>query len=551
MEKEKKISKGIVIGCLMMVMALTIWVININDTYSTDSSTTPKCKTINGIAYKYVSNATNDQHGCCPVSDTAKIGSLGSGNKCFSNTVNGSCPAGYTLMNDSSGNCIANLGQVEDSACYYCTGGSSVTGSNYLWSSGIPSESCNGGSWQVKSNITSSENCKNTTNSYEVTFSVNVGSLYVNGVFNSRNVISLSKLDYSIYTAKKDKYKFNGWDSSSACSSPKKSGTLTIKEKTTVYACYSIEITPDYYYFLKFDARLDKAFVYENNVNTGSKIYTSDQIKEGTNVNLNKYKAVASGYTFKGWSTSSSCSQTITSYKVTGTKTLYACYDENSSSTDDPKVYKVTFNPNGGTWSDGKTIAKVKVYTSRKYFSDLDLAITKTGYTFKGWKNGKGDVFTVYVDSTDDNSTLTAIWQANSTPGGTVTPGHDTDIGDENNCEYISKDSCEIGYSGYNCVKDSNNCYIKGSKKQTEDNTCTYNTKTSCENAYSGYNCVKDDNNCYIKGSKKNNGSDDSQDPSSNPNTGSIMLYISVLIGLATLGYSIYYANKIKSKEGI
>ena len=112
MEKEKKISKGLVAGCLMMVVALTIWVININDTYSTDSSTTPKCKSLNGIEYKYVSNATNDQYGCCPVSDTAKIGSLGGGNKCFSNTVNGSCPTGYTLMRDSSGNCIADLGQV-------------------------------------------------------------------------------------------------------------------------------------------------------------------------------------------------------------------------------------------------------------------------------------------------------------------------------------------------------------------------------------------------------------------------------------------------------
>ena len=138
----------------MIVVALTIWVININDTYSTDSSTTPKCKTINGIEYKYVSNATNDQYGCCPVSDTAKIGSLGNGNKCFSYNVNGSCPTGYTVYNE--GNCIANLGEIDNSACYYCTG-NSVTGSNYLWSSGTPSVTCNGGSWIPQENITSSD----------------------------------------------------------------------------------------------------------------------------------------------------------------------------------------------------------------------------------------------------------------------------------------------------------------------------------------------------------------------------------------------------------
>ena len=556
MEKENKISKGIVAGCLVIVVALTIWVININDTYSTDSSTTPKCKTINGIEYKYVSNATNDQYGCCPVSDTAKIGSLGSGNKCFSYTVNGSCPAGYTVYNE--GNCIANLGKVDNSACYFCSG-TSVTGSNYMWSESMPTATCNGGSWTKSSTIANESDCKETIKNYEVTFELNGGKLYENGQFKQRNVISLSKLDYSIYTAEytaeKDQIVFHGWDINNSCNSPKKSGTISIKQKTTIYACYSKKIDVEYYYFLKFDARLDNAFVYKNNDNTGSKIYTSDQIKEGTNVNLNKYKAVASGYTFKGWSTSSSCSEIVTSYKVTGTKTLYACYEKTSGSVEEPKVYKVTFDPNGGTWLDGANGIKVKEYTSKKYFADDDVAIKKDGYKFLGWKNEKGDVFNIYVDASDNNSTLKALWQINSSGGTTPTPN--PDIGDESKCEYIYKDSCELAYEGYNCIKDNNNCYIKGTKKDDDNPStgeiCDFESKNACEIVNEGYNCELDSNGCYIKGTKKNTGGSntgsDNNDIIDNPQTGSSLIYIAIIIGIITLGYTIYYTYNLKRNE--
>ena len=310
-----------------------------------------------------------------------------------------------------------------------------------------------------------------------------------------------------------------------------------------------------YYYFLKFDARLDNAFVYKNNDNTGSKIYTSDQIKEGTNVNLNKYKAVASGYTFKGWSTSSSCSEIVTSYKVTGTKTLYACYEKTSGSVEEPKVYKVTFDPNGGTWLDGANGIKVKEYTSKKYFADDDVAIKKDGYKFLGWKNEKGDVFNIYVDASDNNSTLKALWQINSSGGTTPTPN--PDIGDESKCEYIYKDSCELAYEGYNCIKDNNNCYIKGTKKDDDNPStgeiCDFESKNACEIVNEGYNCELDSNGCYIKGTKKNTGGSntgsDNNDIIDNPQTGSSLIYIAIIIGIITLGYTIYYTYNLKRNE--
>ena len=556
MEEENKISKGIVAGCLVIVVALTIWVININDTYSTDSSTTPKCKTINGIEYKYVSNATNDQYGCCPVSDTAKIGSLGNGNKCFSYNVNGSCPTGYTVYNE--GNCIANLGEIDNSACYYCTG-NSVTGSNYLWSSGTPSVTCNGGSWIPQENITSSDRCVTPTQNYEVTFNVAGGKLYLNGELQSRNVFEISELNYALYTATKDDYTFKGWSTSSACTSPKTSGTVNVKSDMTIYACF-VKVIEDYNVVVFLDANNDSGIVYKNGTSTKANKYETT-VKKDNYIDLTKYSAKTSGYTFKGWSLTKSCDALLTKYLINTTHTFYACYnvDETPSSpgtstpgtsTPGTTTYSAKFNPNGGKFSDGTTNTKTIKYTNKKYFTDNDIVVTRNGYKFLGWKNNSGDTFNRYIDKSDNGSTLTAIWKSNSSSGGT-TPSPNPDIGDETKCEFVYKDSCEIVNDGYNCVKDENNCYVKGNKKQ-DDNECTYYNKNSCESAYSGYNCIQDSNGCFIKGSKKNNNSSgsNSSEPESNPNTGNSLLYLSVIIGIVTFGYTVYYTNKIKKKEG-
>lgn len=556
MEKENKISKGIVAGCLVIVVALTVWVININDTYSTGSSTTPKCKSLNGIEYKYVSNATNDQYGCCPVSDTAKIGSLGNGNKCFSYTVNGSCPAGYTVYNE--GNCIANLGEIDNSACYYCTG-NSVTGSNYLWSSGTPSVTCNGGSWIPQENITSSDRCVTPTQNYEVTFNVAGGKLYLNGELQSRNVFKISELNYALYTATKDDYTFKGWSTSSACTSTKDSGTVNVKSNMTVYACF-VKVIEDYNVGVFLDANNDSGIVYKNGTSTKANKYETT-VKKNNYIDLTEYSAKASGYTFKGWSLTKSCDALLTKYLINNTYTFYACYNKDGTpsspgtstpgtSTPGTTTYSAKFNPNGGKFSDGTTNTKTIKYTNKKYFTESDIVVTRNGYKFLGWKNNSGDVFNRYIDKSDNGSTLTAQWQSNNSGGTTTSPN--PDIGDETQCEYIYKDSCEVANDGYNCVKDENNCYVKGDKKQDDNIDCVYYNKNSCESAYSGYNCIQDSNGCFIKGSKKNNNSSgsNSSDPESNPNTGNSLLYLSVIIGIVTFGYTVYYTNKIKKKEG-
>lgn len=561
MEKENKISKGIITGCLAMVLALTIWVININNTYSTDATATPSCKTLNGIKYFYLTNNTSGEHGCCPFSSTMKVAYEAVGNetlKCFSEMENGTCPAGYS-KNGSYGNCIASLGVIGvDEACYYCTG-SSVTGTNYLWSSGTPSATCNGGNWEIQENITSSDKCVTPTQNYEVTFELNGGKLYENGQFKSRNVISLSKLDYSIYSSVKYGSNFAGWDFTEDCTSPKNTGVVDITKKTTVYACYYVrEIDTDYYYEVYLNASKKdnvSGIVYNNGVSTNKNEFVISNVKENSTLNLSKYTAKISGYTFKGWSKTSSCQSFVTNPKIDGGTRFYACYDKDEE-IENPKVYKVTFDPDGGIWtSDGSTGTKVKEYTSRKYFSDLDLGISKNGYTFGGWKNQKGEVFNLYVDASDDKSTLKAVWIPSSSSGETPVP--DPDIGDESKCEYIYKDSCELAFDGYNCVKDSNNCYVKGTKKDNSSpstgETCDFESKNACEIVNEGYNCKLDSNGCYVKGTKKNTGGNttggDNNDNIDNPQTGSSLIYIAIIIGIITLGYTIYYTYNLKRNE--
>ena len=74
---------------------------------------------------------------------------------------------------------------------------------------------------------------------YEVTFDVGTdGTFYVNQTKKNNNVLTLSKLVYSTYTAKKDGYVFKGWGTSKNCEKGESRGTLTVEDDTTLYACF-------------------------------------------------------------------------------------------------------------------------------------------------------------------------------------------------------------------------------------------------------------------------------------------------------------------------
>jgi prepilin-type N-terminal cleavage/methylation domain-containing protein/uncharacterized repeat protein (TIGR02543 family) len=129
------------------------------------------------------------------------------------------------------------------------------------------------------------------------------------------------------------------------------------------------------------------------------------------------------GYTFKGWDTSTSCSNPKTSGTtghLTGNITRYACWSANS--------YTVTLDQNGGS---GGTTSKSATYGSAM---PSIIRPTKTGYTFGGYYTGTGGSGTQYykADGTSAKTwdktsatTLYAKWTANTykinyAGGGTV-----------------------------------------------------------------------------------------------------------------------------------
>jgi len=113
------------------------------------------------------------------------------------------------------------------------------------------------------------------------------------------------------------------------------------------------------------------------------------------------------GYTFKGWYTSTSGGTKIESntiYRLTDGQSLYAQWTINS--------YTVTINPNGGSYN-GYTSSRSYSYN---YNSTVTLSNpTRGGYTFNGWsKSGYGSLSSNRLTVGAGSTTLTANWRANT-----------------------------------------------------------------------------------------------------------------------------------------
>ena len=146
---------------------------------------------------------------------------------------------------------------------------------------------------------------------------------------------------------------------------------------------------------------------YNANGGTGA---PSQQTKwHGTNITLSSTKPSRTGYTFKGWATSSTGGVAYSSgasYTANASVTLYAVWQI--------ITYKVTYNANGGTGAPGQQ--------TKSYGVTLKLSTTKptrTNYNFKGWaKTVTGSV--VYAAGANYTAnaaiTLYAVWELAYTP---------------------------------------------------------------------------------------------------------------------------------------
>lgn len=150
------------------------------------------------------------------------------------------------------------------------------------------------------------------------------------------------------------------------------------------------------------------------NANGGSYAPSTQKKHFNNTLYLSTQKPTRSGYTFKGWSTSSSSSyaqyQPGDAFTTDADVTLYAVWKQNQTT-----QYSLSFNLQGGTGTFNMLYGGYGERVQIPYTTP-----TKSGYTFKGWATYSGgsvsyqpgEYYTLY-----GNSTLYAVWQSS---GGTT-----------------------------------------------------------------------------------------------------------------------------------
>lgn len=147
------------------------------------------------------------------------------------------------------------------------------------------------------------------------------------------------------------------------------------------------------------------------NANGGSGAPSSQTKWYGQNLTLSNTKPTRTGYSFLGWSTSSSATSATWpaggTYTANASDTLYAVWKANT--------YTVKYNANGGSGAPGnqtKTYGKTLTLSSVKP--------TRTNYNFKGWGTSASSTTVSYAPGAsytkNASVTLYAIWELAYTP---------------------------------------------------------------------------------------------------------------------------------------
>ena len=142
------------------------------------------------------------------------------------------------------------------------------------------------------------------------------------------------------------------------------------------------------------------------NANGGSGAPASQTKTYGTNLTLSSVKPTRTGYTFLGWSTSSTA--TSATYAAGGTytenagATLYAVWKINT--------YTISYNANGGS---GAPASQTKTYGTNLTLSSVKP--TRTNYNFLGWSTSSSATTAQYAAggtyTSNAAATLYAVWE--------------------------------------------------------------------------------------------------------------------------------------------
>ena len=142
------------------------------------------------------------------------------------------------------------------------------------------------------------------------------------------------------------------------------------------------------------------------NANGGSGAPSAQTKWKDQTLTLSSTKPTRTGYSFLGWSTSSSATSATYSaggsYTANSAATLYAVWKANT--------YKVTYNANGGS---GAPSAQTKTYGVTLKLSGT--IPTRTNYTFKGWATSASATTAAYSAGGNYTAnaavTLYAVWE--------------------------------------------------------------------------------------------------------------------------------------------
>lgn len=237
-----------------------------------------------------------------------------------------------------------------------------------------------------------SDEASKTLETATVTYEPNGGSDNTEG--KKVNKGSKYNLATNGFTAPKGK-KFKAWkigDTEYA-----EGAEITVKEDTTVEAVW-VDDTVD----ITFDANGGTGSMDKQTVEKGSTFKLPDN---GFTAPENKK--------FKGWKIGETEYKVGDEITVNGNTEVQAVWED--------IMVKLTFDPNGGTWTEGGTANKeFKVKKGTEF--TIIAAPTKSGNTFQYWKGSEYKPDQKYTAKEDH--TFTAQWKANPTPpGGDDNPG--------------------------------------------------------------------------------------------------------------------------------
>lgn len=193
-------------------------------------------------------------------------------------------------------------------------------------------------------------------------------------------------------------YTFDGWYTNNSLSGDKWAFTTAVENDMTLYGSFIADE-----YTVTFDANAGEDAV------TG--VPAQQVVKHGertaaTGTPERKY------YTFKGWATTADAAEPNFTAGPSGTPvteatTLYAVWERDEVT--------LTFNANGGTFSDGTTTYKeITIDAGTKLTEDLLPEISYEGYSFTGWYwPGGTDRLNITETTFANPATFTAYWDIN------------------------------------------------------------------------------------------------------------------------------------------